>query len=186
MLSPGEKFWWKTERSSLSVNDMNSGKWITVGRIVAPHGVRGDLRVLPETERPAMFRKLKKLFLGGRAYDVCSSRPHKNVHIIHLAEVEDRNRAEPLVGTPVEIPAAELPKLPEGEYYYFQLIGLTVVSDTGDTVGTLTEIIETGANNVYAVKTAEGKEIYLPAIPSCVLSVQPEEKTMTVHLPEWE
>lgn len=73
-----------------------------------------------------------------------------------------------------------------GEYYYFQLIGLTVVSDTGDTVGTLTEIIETGANNVYAVKTAEGKEIYLPAIQSCVLSVQPEEKTMTVHLPEWE
>ncbi|MFQ9778205.1 ribosome maturation factor RimM [Dialister invisus] len=73
-----------------------------------------------------------------------------------------------------------------GEYYYFQLIGLTVVSDAGDTVGTLTEIIETGANNVYAVKTAEGKEIYLPAIPSCVLSVQPKEKTMTVHLPEWE
>lgn len=108
------------------------------------------------------------------------------MHIIHLAGVEDRNRAEPLVGTPVEIPAAELPKLPEGEYYYFQLIGLTVVSDTGDTVGTLTEIIETGANNVYVVKTAEGKEIYLPAIPSCVLSVQPEEKTMTVHLPEWE
>lgn len=186
MLSPGEKFWWKTERSSLSVNDMNSGKWITVGRIVAPHGVRGDLRVLPETERPAMFRKLKKLFLGGRTYDVRSSRPHKNVYIIHLAGVEDRNGAEPLVGTPVEIPAAELPKLPEGEYYYFQLIGLTVVSDTGDTVGTLTEIIETGANNVYVVKTAEGKEIYLPAIPSCILSVQPEEKMMTVHLPEWE
>lgn len=165
---------------------MNSGKWITVGRIVAPHGVRGDLRVLPETERPAMFKKLKKLFLGGRSYDVRASRPHKNVYIIHLAGVEDRNRAEPLVGTPVEIPAAELPKLPEGEYYYFQLIGLTVVSDTGDTVGTLTEIIETGANNVYAVKTAEGKEIYIPAIQSCVLSVQPEEKTMTVHLPEWE
>ena len=55
---------------------MNSGKWITVGRIVAPHGVRGDLRVLPETERPAMFKKLKKLFLGGRTYDVRSSRPH--------------------------------------------------------------------------------------------------------------
>ncbi len=186
MLSPGEKFWWKTERLSLSVNDMNSGKWITVGRIVAPHGVRGDLRVLPETERPAMFKKLKKLVLGGRSYDVRSSRPHKNVYIIHLAGVEDRNGAEPLVGTPVEIPVSELPKLPEGEYYYFQLIGLTVVSDTGDTVGTLTEIIETGANNVYAVKTAEGKEIYLPAIPSCVLSVQLEKKTMTVHLPEWE
>ena len=90
MLSPGEKFWWKTERSSLSVNDMNSGKWITVGRIVAPHGVRGDLRVLPETERPAMFKKLKKLFLGGRSYDVRASRPHKNVYIIHLAGVEDR------------------------------------------------------------------------------------------------
>lgn len=109
-----------------------------------------------------MFRKLKKLFLGGRTYDVRSSRPHKNVYIIHLAGVEDRNRAEPLVGTPVEIPAAELPKLPEGEYYYFQLIGLTVVSDTGDTVGTLTEIIETGANNVYVVKRRKERKYTFP------------------------
>lgn len=109
-----------------------------------------------------MFKKLKKLFLGGRAYDVRSSRPHKNVYIIHLAGVEDRNGAEPLVGTPVEIPVAELPKLPEGEYYYFQLIGLTVVSDTGDTVGTLTEIIETGANNVYAVKRRKERKYTFP------------------------
>lgn len=107
-------------------------------------------------------KKLKKLFLGGRSYDVRASRPHKNVYIIHLAGVEDRNRAEPLVGTPVEIPAAELPKLPEGEYYYFQLIGLTVVSDTGDTVGTLTEIIETGANNVYAVKRRKERKYTFP------------------------
>lgn len=109
-----------------------------------------------------MFKKLKKLFLGGRSYDVRTSRPHKNVYIIHLAGVEDRNGAEPLVGTPVEIPVAKLPKLPEGEYYYFQLIGLTVVSDTGDTVGTLTEIIETGANNVYAVKRRKERKYTFP------------------------
>lgn len=107
-------------------------------------------------------QKAEKLFLGGRSYDVRASRPHKNVYIIHLAGVEDRNGAAPLVGTPVEIPVAELPKLPEGEYYYFQLIGLTVVSDTGDTVGTLTEIIETGANNVYAVKWRKERKYTFP------------------------
>ena len=174
------------ERSLLSVNDMNSDEWMIVGRIVAPHGVRGDLRIFPDIERPEIFKSLKTLSIDGKVYKIISARPHKNIYILRVEGIEDRNGAEPLVGTPVEIPAAELPKLPEGEYYYFQLIGLTVVSDTGDTVGTLTEIIETGANNVYAVKTAEGKEIYLPAIPSCILSVQPEKKTMTVHLPEWE
>lgn len=176
----------KTERSLLSVNDMNSDEWITVGRIVAPHGVRGDLRVLPDTERPSMFKKLKKLSVGGKSYQILSARPHKNVYIIHAEGVEDRNMAETLIGKSVEIPVAELPKLPKGEYYYFRLIGLSVVSDTGEAVGTLAEIIETGANNVYTVKTAEGKEIYLPAIPSCILSVDLAEKKMTVHLPEWE
>ena len=63
---------------------------------------------------------------------------------------------------------------------------MTVLSDTGETVGKIKEIIETGANDVYTVMTTEGKEIYLPAIPSCILSVEPEKEIMTVHLPEWE
>lgn len=176
----------KTERSSLSVINMTSDEMILIGRIVAPHGVRGDLRILPDTERPEIFKKLKRLFIGGKSYPILSARPHKNVYIVHAEGVDDRNLAETLVSEPVEIPYGELPKLPKGTYYYFQLLGLTVVSDEGETVGTLSEILETGANNVYAVRQENGKEIYLPAIPSCILSVDTDKGQMTVHMPEWE
>ncbi len=176
----------KTERSLLSVINMKSDEMIVIGRIVAPHGVRGDLRILPDIERPEILKKLKRLFIGGKSYPILSARPHKNVYILHVEGVEDRNTAETLVSGTAEIPLAEIPPCPKGTYYYFQLLGLTVVSDAGGKVGTLSEILETGANNVYAVRQENGKEIYLPAIPSCILSVDLNKKEMTVHLPEWE
>ncbi len=165
---------------------MNPDEYIVVGRMVAPHGVRGDLRILPDTERPQIFKALKNLRIGAGSYKVLSSRPHKNIYILHVEGIEDRNAAERLIGEEVSIPVRELPELPKGEYYYFQLIGLAVISDTGEPVGNLKEIIETGANNVYSVQASDGKEILLPAISSCILSVDTEKGEMTVHLPEWE
>ena len=176
----------KTVRLLLSVNDMNSDDMIIVGRIVAPHGVRGDLRILPDTDRPEMFKTLKKIQVGGRPYTLLSGRPHKRVYIVHLKGVDDRNTAETLIGKDVEVPVSMLPERNDGTYYYFELIGLRVVTEKGESVGTLTEVIETGANDVYSVKTEEGKEILLPAIPSCILQVDLDAKRMTVRLPEWE
>lgn len=165
---------------------MKSDDLITVGRIVAPHGVRGDLRILPDTDRPSIYKKLKELVIGGKPYHLVSARPHKNVYILHLAEVNDRNMAETLIGKQVEVPFSELPKRPKGEYYIFDLIGLKVVTEEGETVGTLNEVLRTGANNVYAVKQPSGEELYLPAIPSVVLAVDIDKGIMTVRLPEWE
>ena len=174
------------ERSLLSVNDMNSDEWMIVGRIVAPHGVRGDLRIFPDIERQEIFKSLKTLSIDGKVYKIISARPHKNIYILRVEGIEDRNGAELLVNRTAKAKISDLPVLKNGEYYYFQLIGMTVLSDTGETVGKIKEIIETGANDVYTVMTTEGKEMYLPAIPSCILSVEPEKEIMTVHLPEWE
>lgn len=174
------------ERSLLSVNDMNSDEWMIVGRIVAPHGVRGDLRIFPDIERPEIFKSLKTLSIDGKVYKIISARPHKNIYILRVEGIEDRNGAELLVNRTAKTKISDLPVLKNGEYYYFQLIGMTVLSDTGETVGKIKEIIETGANDVYTVMTAEGKEMYLPAIPSCILCVEPEKGIMTVRLPEWE
>ena len=176
---------WKMERLSLSVNDMNSDEWMIVGRIVAPHGVRGDLRIFPDIERPEIFKSLTTLSIDGKVYKIISARPHKNIYILRVEGVEDRNGAELLVNRTVKAKICDLPVLKNGEYYYFQLIGMTVVSDTGEIVGKIKEIIETGANDVYTVMTSEGKEMYLPAIPSCILSADPAKKIMMVHLPEW-
>lgn len=165
---------------------MKPDEKIIVGRIVAPHGVRGDLRILPDTDRPEIFKKLKTIYIGEKPYALKSARPHKNVYILHVEGVDDRNMAETLVSKIVEVPFSELPGRPEGTYYYFQLIGLEVVTEDGTKVGTLKEIMETGANNVYVIDGPEHKEILIPAIPSCVLSVDIDAGRMTVRLPEWE
>lgn len=180
------KSWLKTERSLNSATDMKPDELIVVGRIVAPHGVRGDLRILPDTDRPEIFKTLKRLKIGGKFYKLLSGRPHKNVYILHVEGVDDRNMAETLIDKIVEVPFSELPERPEGTYYYFQLVGLEVVDEAGSHVGKLKEILETGANNVYGVETPDGKEIYLPAIPSCILKVDLDEGRMTVAMSEWE
>ena len=89
---------------------MNSDELITIGRIVAPHGVRGDLRILPDTDRPSIYKKLESIRLGGRTYGLLSARPHKNVYIVHLEGVDDRNTAETLVNQIVQVPLSALPE----------------------------------------------------------------------------
>lgn len=168
----------------LSAIDMNPDEMIIVGRIVAPHGVRGDLRIFPDTERPEMFKSLKTIYIGRKRCHLLSARPHKNVYIVHVEGVDDRNTAETLVHEVVEVPFSLLPKLEDGAYYYFQLIGLSVVTEDGEAVGRLEEVMETGANNVYVIRDGK-KETLIPAIPSCVLSIDMDAGRMTVRLPEW-
>ena len=98
---------------------MKPDEMIIVGRIVAPHGVRGDLRILPDTDRPEIFKKLKTIYIGGKLCHLLSARPHKNVYILHVEGVDDRNMAENLISKVVEVPFSELPKREEGSYYYF-------------------------------------------------------------------
>lgn len=164
---------------------MKNGTMITLGRVVAPHGVRGDLRIRPDIERPEVIGTIPTLFFGGVPYRVKMAKPHKNIYIVHVDGVDDRNKAEALIGSPVEAAAEALPSLPEGEYYYFQLLGLSVVTEEG-VLGAIKEIIETGANDVYVVAVPGKADVCLPAIPSCILSVDVSKGEMKVALPEWE
>ena len=161
---------------------MNSDELITIGRIVAPHGVRGDLRILPDTDRPSIYKKLESIRLGGRTYGLLSARPHKNVYIVHLEGVDDRNTAETLVNQIVQVPLSALPERPEGSIYYFELVGMTVVTEEGDNVGTIKEVLKTGANDVYVIEGNDGKEYLFPAIKQCILKVDLEAGEMTVHI----
>ena len=185
MTSAAGKSWSKTERSSRSVNKTDSENFIEVGKIVAPHGVRGDLRVLPSIERPEILGKVRRLFWENTPHEVLLAKPHKNVYRVHVKGCDDRNGAEALVGKICFLPREEFPRLPDGEYYFFELLGLSIVADDGTEVGTLSEIIETGANDVYVAKK-DGTEICIPAIPDCILSVDMAARRMTVHLLEWE
>lgn len=159
---------------------------ITLGTIVAPHGVRGDLRLRPDIERPEVLKKLRQIYIGDTLYTLCAAHPHKNVYILHVEGIGDRNGAEAVVGRPASVPVSQIPPLPRGEYYYFQLMGLMVTEEDGREVGPIREIIQTGANDVYVAALPGGKELCIPAIPPVILSVDPAAGRMTVRLPEWE
>lgn len=157
---------------------------VTVGTIVAPSGIRGELKVAPLTDFPHRFAPGSTLYLDGRAARVVSARQHKRGVVVKLDLVNDRNHAESLRGSSLTIPADDLETLPEGSYYHFQIIGIEVWSEDGERLGEVAEIIDTGGNDVYLVRSEGRKDLLVPSIESVVLKTDIPANRMTVRLPE--
>jgi 16S rRNA processing protein RimM len=155
-----------------------------IGRILRPHGVRGEMVVEVEAAGDELA-EAGTVYLGQPpiAHRLDGLRRHRGRLLIHLAGCDDREAAEAYRDLPLAIERAELPRLPAGTYYWSQIIGLTVVTDAGETLGQVAEIIETGANDVYVVRGAAG-EVLIPAAPGVVLTVDLAAGRMTVHLLE--
>lgn len=161
-------------------------KQICIGTIVAPHGVRGDIRILPQTEHPEQFLDLDYLLLeDGRTLHLTNARFHKRMALVKCREVNNMNEAELLRGKKVFIRAEDLPELGEGEFYVADLLGCNVVDAEGAQVGVLKDVISTGSNDVYIVKAGDGKEILVPALKQHVKEINPQERRIVVELPEW-
>lgn len=158
--------------------------YLTVGFIRRPHGVRGELIMDVHTDFPERLRAGTRVFLGERhkPAQIASTRPHGNSLLVAFQGLDTPEQAGALHNTWVYVPAADRPPLPEGEYYQHQVIGLRVVTDDGRALGVLADILETGANKVYVVKTDEGKEILLPAIPDVLLGIDLPNGEIKVHL----
>ena len=161
---------------------------ISIGLVSNCHGVNGEIKVTPLTDDINRFKKLKKFYLekANGAYEelnCISARIHQDYVLLGAAEITDRNQAEKIKGRYICVKPEDAIKLPEGRYFIFQLEGLTVIED-GKIIGTLSEVLQPGANDVYVVKTPKGEEIYLPAIKSVVLDVDLEKKEMQVKIPE--
>jgi len=161
-------------------------EYLAVGFIRRPHGIHGELIMDLHTDFPERFRVGRKLFVGDdrKPMTVGSVRPHAKGLLISLRGIDSAEAAGQFRNTWLFIKAKDAPALPEGKYYKYQLIGLNVVDEEDKPLGTLTEILETGANDVYVVKDKAGKELLLPAIPSVVLDIQPESRFIRVHLLE--
>lgn len=163
--------------------------YIAVGHIVAPHGIRGEVKVELMTDFPERYRPGAKLYLGDLAgtavtpVQVTAARPHKGVMLVKLNTVPDRNAAELLRDQYLLIPEAEMMPLGEHENYIHDLIGLQVVTADGQTLGTLTEVLFTRANDVYVVAAPEG-EVLIPALRDVVLGVDLAGRVMRVALPD--
>jgi 16S rRNA processing protein RimM len=159
---------------------------LRVGVISSTHGLKGEVKVFPTTDDATRFKSLKKVMMdtgsGHMNLEIQSVKFFKNMVILKFKEFDSINDIEKYKGKDLLITRDQAVTLGPDENFIFDLIGLRVVTEDGEEFGTLTDVIKTGANDVYEVKTKEGKEVLLPAIKQCVLGVDLEEGTVTVHI----
>ena len=159
---------------------------IVIGKIVAPHGVRGDIRILPLTEKPEQFLDLDYLLLhDGRKLTIKHARFHKRMVLVTTEEIKSMNEAELLRDQEVLIKAEDLPELEEGQFYVADLIGLPVFDEEGKQIGTFKDSLSTGSNDVYVIAVPGEKDILWPALKIYVKEINLAEKRIVVTLPEW-
>lgn len=155
-----------------------------IGRLVKSHGIRGEVKLVPhnpgtEALRPGLRVVLETAGAPRRA-EVVAARPHGGGVLLRLAGVETMTEAERLVGARVRVDEADLPVLPEGEFYWFQLVGLEVVTEEGRRLGRVAEIFETPAHDVYVVRDGD-RERLVPAVDDVVRRVDLETGRLVVR-----
>ncbi|UCC88754.1 MAG: 16S rRNA processing protein RimM [Anaerolineales bacterium] len=174
-------------RGSDGTVDSSEPRFIAIGRIIRPHGVRGEVSVEVLTDFPERFDTLEVVHLGeamhAEPWQITASRWHKDHVLLTLQGCEDRTSAQRLRGLLVQIPIEEAMGLPEDEYYPHQLIGLDVVTVEGEELGRISEILYTNANDVYVVIGPRG-QILLPAIAEVIECVDLDAGQMRVRLME--
>jgi|YelNatPaOPRAMG01_1025707.scaffolds.fasta_scaffold00089_29 16S rRNA processing protein RimM len=161
-----------------------SPKWVSIGYVVRPHGVRGEMKVIGVDEGVARFCQATRVLLesqGGRRqeYGVERFRARGRIILLKLKGVGSREEAESWRSSEVSIPIEEVPPLEPGSYYAFQLVGLEVRTSSGERLGTLTEILELPASDVWVVREGE-KEILVPAVAEIIEDVDIEGGTIRV------
>lgn len=159
---------------------------ITIGRIIRPHGIDGTLKIFPLTDFPQHFESLEELYLvkeGVTKTCIKKARFHKGHILLKLTQCCDRAEAEEWVGAEIAIDSKDLWPLEDGEYYHFQIEGLRVMTEEGEYLGDVKQIISTGSNDVYIVSKGS-KECLLPAIKEVIKEVDLERKVMIVRLLE--
>lgn len=158
---------------------------ILIGKIAGAFGVRGELKIYPLTNDTEMFLDFKTISAKGKkGYETLhftKVRLHKNVLVASFSEIPDMEALNAYLGQELYIPESQLPALEEGENYLFELLGMTVATEDGEVLGEIVDIFDNGAHSIYVVR-GEDREVMIPSIDSVVLSKDPGEKRMTIHL----
>ncbi len=125
---------------------------VKIGKIIAPHGVKGEFRIIPLTDFPDRFKTLTDAFLAdGRPVIVESARPHKQFFLLKLKGFDTPEAVAPLCNMTLEVDRDAVAPLPPGHYYVFDLVGMHVFTETGEALGVISDVLETGSNDVYVV-----------------------------------
>ena len=149
-------------------------------KIVNTHGVMGEMKAICLADSPAFFRKIKTLYVDGMPYTLKGVKEHKGNLLIRFDGVDSMDKAEALKGRDIFVKREDAPPLPEGRYYIVDLIGLSVIKDSGEEVGTVTDVFATGSNDVYEVTNENGKKYYIPVIDDVVKEIDLEGKKVLI------
>ena len=161
---------------------------ITIGKARKTFGVKGEIKIEPMTDHPERFKDLRRVYLTSprgeeKACTVASVRYMNGEPVLLLKGYDTPEKARELNGWLVQVPREEAIPLPEGQYYWFELIGMEVESEAGEKLGTIIDIFETGSNDVYVMQAGR-KEIYLPATREVIRQIDRTAKKMIIHVTE--
>lgn len=161
-------------------------KRLQVGVISSTHGVRGEVKVFPTTDDVTRFKKLKEVILvtdkTEKVLKITSVKFFKQFAIVKFEGIDTLNDVEVYKGASLFVDRKNAVKLQKDEYFIADLIDLEVVDEQENKLGTLVDVMQTGANDVYIVKNDEGKELLFPAIKECILDIDFKNGKMTVHV----
>ena len=161
---------------------------LEVGKIVNTHGLRGEVKVVPWTDYPEVFEDIETVYIKKKSdyerLDIAGIKYQKNNLIIRFAQLKDINEAEKYKNRVLYAERTSLGELPEGVYYIADLIGLDVVKEDGEKVGIISDVFNTGSNDIYEVKREGQKNLLLPVIDDVVLNIDVENKKVTVRMME--
>ena len=159
--------------------------YFKIGIITSSHGVRGEMKIYPTTDDARRFKKLKQVFVetkeGFKVFEVESARVSDKV-LLKLKGIDTPEEVVKYRQRGIFVDRKNAVRLSKDEYFIADLIGIKVICDDGSELGTLKEVMPTGANDVYVVSMNDGKEVLIPAIKDCILDVDVEEGCMKVHL----
>lgn len=165
---------------------------VAIGRILRPHGVRGEMRTLIMTDFPERFLDTDEVYLLSpdnkkiEYHQVLGARFHSNWVLLALSGFTTPEQVSEYRQWLVTVPQDELVELEEGEYWHWQLQGLTVCDDGGNILGKLVDIMETPGHDIYAIQPAQGKELLIPAVKEYILKVDLDKGQMVVKNPSFE
>lgn len=155
---------------------------ISVGKVVNTRGLRGEVKIYPYIDELDAFSEFSYLIVNEKKYDINKVKFFKNMVFITFDGIDTIEMAEKLKNFDAEIYEEDLPSLEDGEFYIKDILGMEVITDSGEHLGTIKDVFRTGSNDVYEVKRENKKSMYLPAIKDVILSIDTKNNKMTVHI----
>lgn len=157
---------------------------IKIGKIVNAVGLKGEVKVYNYSDSDEVYHRTPQIYAEDKLLEVENVRMQKNMVILKLSGIDDRDAAEAAKGRELYITEGDLPELPEGEFYVRDLLGMTVITVNGDKIGTVSDVIQNTAQDIFEVEKEDGKKVLIPNVDEFVLDIDADKRVIEVKLIE--